>query len=120
MASSLRANKVADLIHRDLAKIIATECKDPRLGMVTISSVDLSNNLAHARVYFTILEADKKVQSTAILTKAAGFLRSALASNLTLRGVPKLQFIYDESIERGQTIDALINSVISNEIKPDK
>lgn len=113
--SRVRAHKVADLIHRDLAKVIATEVKDPRIGMITISAVDVTDNLAHARVYFTTLDADKKSACVTVLTKASGFLRSALASNLALRGVPKLQFIYDESIERGQSIDALIDSVVSNE-----
>lgn len=111
MADSSRRQRVADQIQKELAGLIQREMKDPRLGMVTVSSVDVSRDLAYADVYITILgknEADERKQTLGILTRGGGFLRGKLARAMKLRIVPALRFRYDESIERGARLSSLI------------
>ncbi len=106
-----RTDRVAEMIQRKLAQIIPTEVKDPRLtGFVTISAVKVAADLSHAKVYFTVLNEDKKMAAT-ILNAAASYLRGALARSITLRTVPQLHFVYDESIEYGQRLSRLIDEV---------
>lgn len=106
-----RTDRIAEMIQRKLAQIIPQEVKDPRLtGFVTISAVKVAADLGHARIYFTVLHDDKKLVAT-ILNAAASYLRSALARSITLRTVPQLHFIYDESIEYGQRLSRLIDEV---------
>ncbi|HHF7367602.1 TPA: 30S ribosome-binding factor RbfA [Legionella bozemanae] len=106
-----RTDRVAEMIQRKLAQIIPKEVKDPRLtGFVTISAVKVAADLGHAKVYFTVLNDDKKIAET-ILNAAASYLRSALARSITLRTVPQLHFVYDESIEYGQRLSRLIDKV---------
>ncbi|HHT0592780.1 TPA: 30S ribosome-binding factor RbfA [Legionella anisa] len=106
-----RTDRVAEMIQRKLAQIIPKEVKDPRLtGFVTISAVKVAADLGHAKVYFTVLNDDKKT-AEAILNAAASYLRSALARSITLRTVPQLHFVYDESIEYGQRLSRLIDEV---------
>jgi ribosome-binding factor A len=108
-----RTDRIAEMIQRKLAQIIPQEVKDPRLnGFVTISAVKVAADLGHAKIYFTVLNADKKLAET-ILNAAASYLRSALARSITLRTVPQLHFIYDESIEYGQRLSRLIDDVNS-------
>ncbi|KTC91723.1 30S ribosome-binding factor RbfA [Fluoribacter dumoffii] len=106
-----RTDRVAEMIQRKLAQIIPKEVKDPRLtGFVTISAVKVAADLGHAKVYFTVLNDDKKTVA-AILNAAASYLRGALARSITLRTVPQLHFVYDESIEYGQRLSRLIDKV---------
>ncbi|TAL59581.1 MAG: 30S ribosome-binding factor RbfA [Legionella sp.] len=106
-----RTDRIAEMIQRKLAQIIPQEIKDPRLkGFVTISAVKVAADLAHAKVYFTVLDEDKSLATT-ILNAAASYLRSALARSITLRTVPQLHFIYDESIEYGERLSRLIDKV---------
>ncbi|KTD04546.1 30S ribosome-binding factor RbfA [Fluoribacter gormanii] len=106
-----RTDRVAEMIQRKLAQIIPMEVKDPRLtGFVTISAVKVAADLGHAKVYFTVLNDDKET-AAAILNAAASYLRSALARSITLRTVPQLHFVYDESIEYGQRLSRLIDKV---------
>jgi ribosome-binding factor A len=106
-----RTDRVAEMIQRKLAQIIPMEVKDPRLtGFVTISAVKVAADLGHAKVYFTVLNDDKET-AAAILNAAASYLRSALARSITLRTVPQLHFVYDESIEYGQRLSRLIDEV---------
>lgn len=106
-----RTDRIAEMIQRKLSQIIPQEVKDPRLnGFVTISAVKVAADLGHAKIYFTVLNEDKKL-AVSILNAAASYLRSALARSITLRTVPQLHFIYDESIEYGQRLSRLIDDV---------
>lgn len=106
-----RTDRIAEMIQRKLAQIIPQEVKDPRLkGFVTISAVKVAADLGHAKVYFTILDNDKKLAAS-ILNGSASYLRSALARSITLRTVPQLHFIYDESIEYGDKLSRLIDDL---------
>jgi ribosome-binding factor A len=108
-----RTDRVAAIIQRKLALIIPTGVRDPRLkSFVTISAVKVTADLGHAKVYFTIFDEDKKT-AISILNAASGYLRSLLARSISLRTIPQLHFIYDESIEYGQRLSRLIDNVNS-------
>ena len=129
---SARAQRVADQIQRELAALIQFEVNDPRIGMVSVTDVDVSNDLANARVYVTVmntldgnaevnnetlnepgeleqLEIDENIKA---LTKASGYLRTLLAKRLSLRAVPKLRFFYDSSVKQGQRLSNLIDDAL--------
>jgi ribosome-binding factor A len=104
-----RIDRVAGMMQRKLSQIVQQEIKDPRLpAFVTISSVKVSGDLGHAKVYFTVLEGDIKL-AVSILNAAASYLRAALARSVKLRTVPQLHFVYDESIEYGKRLSKLID-----------
>jgi ribosome-binding factor A len=107
-----RGQRVADQIQRDLAEIIAFGgIKDPRIGMVTITEVQLTPDYAHAKVYFTLLKDDKDaVKATNEgLQKAAGFIRNQLGKRLHIHTLPQLHFVHDTSTSRGMQMSALID-----------
>ena len=110
--SSGRPQKLGDLIQRELSDLIRLELRDPRVGMVTITSVDVSPDLSHAKVFFTLLDKDKLAETRAGLTRSAGFLRSQLAKRIKLYTTPGLRFEYDESVERGDHLSRLIDSAV--------
>ena len=107
-----RPRKVADLIQRELSDLLHREVRDPRVGMVTLTAVDVSPDLSHAKVFFTILEKEKQNETTYALQRAAGFLRSQLAHRMKMYTTPELRFAYDESVERGDRLSQLIDSVV--------
>ena len=129
--ASPRVQRVADQIQRELAMLLQLEVDDPRIGMVSITGVEVSRDLAHANVYVTVLNSgikdaekgslgsqdalDKREidENLKALNKAAGYLRSLLAKRLRLRTTPKLQFHYDGSIVRGQQLSSLIDDAIA-------
>jgi ribosome-binding factor A len=112
-----RPQRLGDLMQRDLSELIRLELRDPRVGMITITSVDVSPDLSHAKVFFTILEKDKLQETSAGLQRAAGFLRSQLAKRIKMYTTPELRFQYDESVERGDHLSRLIDSVIPRKKK---
>ena len=115
-----RTRRVAEQIQRELAIIIQPELTEPLLRLVTVSSVDISRDLKHAKVYITSLdETHKHEQTVDALQHAAGFLQHELGHRLHLRTVPRLQVMYDESIERGSALSALIDSAISKDQEQD-
>ena len=109
--SSGRPQKLGDLIQRELSELIRLELRDPRIGMVTITSVDVSPDLSHAKVFFTVLEKPQLEKSLEGLKRSSGFLRSQLAKRIKLYTTPQLRFEYDESVERGDRLSRLIDSV---------
>jgi ribosome-binding factor A len=106
-----RAQKVGDQIQRELSEIVRRELRDPRVGMITLTAVEVSSDCAHATVYFTCLDASHVPEASDGLRRAAGFLRSQLARRIKLYVTPELRFAYDESIERGARLSQLIDSV---------
>ncbi len=106
-----RARKVGDQIQRELSEIVRRELRDPRVGMITLTGVEMSPDCAHATVFFTCLDAAQAVPAAQGLRRAAGFLRSQLARRIKLYVTPELRFAYDESIERGARLSSLIDSV---------
>jgi ribosome-binding factor A len=111
-----RSVRLADQIQRDLAELIRRELKDPRVGLVTVTGVEVSRDLAHARVYVSSLAAEDMHQSTVeALQHAAGFLRARLGHALRARQVPDLHFVYDESVERGVRLSQLIDAAVESD-----
>ena len=107
-----RPQKLGDLIQRELSDLLQRELRDPRVGMITITGVDVSPDFAHAKVFFTVLQKEQLAETSQGLKKAAGFLRSQLAKRIKLYTTPQLRFEYDESVERGDHLSRLINSVL--------
>ena len=111
--STARSARIADQIQRELAEVIRLEMRDPRVGLVTLTGVELSRDQSHAKVFFTVLgaasAADEALEG---LQRAAGFLRSQLAHRLTTRKVPELHFAYDDSVERGVRLSRLIDEAV--------
>ena len=101
-----RGFRVADQIQRDLAELIRT-LKDPRVGMITINTVEVSPDYAHAQVFFSLL-VGSPTECEAALNEAAGFLRNGLFKRLTIHTVPTLHFHFDKTTERAAEMSALI------------
>ena len=121
----VRGVRVADQIQRDLAEIIAYELKDPRVGMVTISEVQLTPDYAHAKVFFTMLKDDKESVKNTLdgLSKAAGYIRNLLGKRLHIHTLPSLHFIHDTSTSRGMEMSLLIdqaNATRAADAEPDE
>jgi len=105
-----RPQRLGDLIQRELSGLLRLELRDPRVGMLTITSVDVSPDMSHAKVFFTLLEKDKLEDTLHGLKRSAGFLRSQLAKRISMYTTPELRFEYDESVERGDHLSRLIDS----------
>jgi ribosome-binding factor A len=105
-----RPQKLGDQIQREISGLLQRELRDPRVGMLTITSVDVSPDLSHAKVFFTILQKEKLADTLAGLKRSAGFLRSQLAKRIKMYTTPELRFVYDESVERGDHLSRLIDS----------
>lgn len=115
-----RSRRIAEQIQRELAEIIRLELKDPRVGMITLTDVEVTPDCEHAKVFFTRLgDAAENQDVTRALAHAAGFLRSELAHRMRLRVVPQLQFAYDESVERGVRLSNLIDEAVASD-KPSR
>lgn len=101
-----RAHRVADQIQRDVAELIR-ELKDPRVGMVTINTVEVTPDYAHAKVYFSVLVGDPQACQQG-LNDAAGWLRNGLFKRLQLHTIPSLHFHFDQTTERAADLNTLI------------
>jgi ribosome-binding factor A len=115
-----RAARIADQIQRDLSVLIRQEVKDPRVGLVTITAVEVNRDLSHAKVYVSSLaEVAATEQSVEALQHAGGFLRRQLSRTLKIRSVPQLQFLYDASVERGVRLSHLIDEAVAGSARLD-
>jgi len=113
-----RSRRIADQIQRELSDIIRLELRDPRVGMITLTDVEVSPDHAYATVFFTVLaDAGGPDDTAAALKHAAGFLRSQLARRVKLRIVPHLHFKYDASVERGVRLSRLIDDAVASDVK---
>jgi ribosome-binding factor A len=118
---SQRSQRVGDQIQRELAELLATEVKDPRVGRVTVTHVDVTPDLAHAKVYFTHLAGREQAKDAeAALSRTVGFLRSQLSHRLDLYTVPQLKFVYDDSIEAGMRLSSLIDEALAEDARHPK
>ncbi len=105
-----RPRRIAALLKRELASLIRLELNDPRSSKATLTGVDVAPDLSHAKVYITHLAGQEHAREiVAGLNKAEGFLRRRLAERVKLRVMPELRFLYDESVEKGMAISALID-----------
>ncbi|HET9579431.1 MAG TPA: 30S ribosome-binding factor RbfA [Usitatibacter sp.] len=112
--STARAARIADQIQRELAEVVRLELRDPRVGLITLTGVELSRDQSHAKVFFTVLGPPAAAaEALEGLQRAAGFMRSQLAHRLSTRTVPELHFEYDESVERGMRLTKLIDEAVA-------
>ena len=115
-----RSERVAGSLRRELAKLIQMELKDPEVGFIGLSDVEVSRDLAHAKVFVTVFESDKADSSLKALKRAAGFLRSRLSREMRIRSVPELHFHHDASVETGQRMDSLIEEAVTSDREHDQ
>ncbi|MBK7677123.1 30S ribosome-binding factor RbfA [Accumulibacter sp.] len=105
-----RRDRISEQIRRELAEVIRTELRDPRVGMISLTDVQLSADYAHAKVFFSSLAGSDSLDVVrAGLQNAAGFLRSELGKRISIHMTPQLHFVFDESLERGAQLSKLIS-----------
>lgn len=110
-----RARRVSEQIHRILSETIRENLENQRLGFITLTHVEVSRDMSHAKVFFSVLEPKNRAAALEQLRNARGFLRGQLAGQLRMRNIPELHFLYDESLERGARVTAMIDEAL----KPD-
>ncbi|MFH1146496.1 MAG: 30S ribosome-binding factor RbfA [Pseudomonadota bacterium] len=107
-----RSDRLSDLIRAEISDIILKKIKDPRISLVTVTSVDVTSDLRIARVYFSALgDEEERGKAAAGLTSATGFIRKLLGSRLDLRYVPDIEFIYDQSFDYGERIEKPLKTI---------
>lgn len=117
--TSQRAQRVGDQIQREIVQILREEVKDPRVGPITVTSVEVSPDLSHAKIFFSRLSGREHAKEAVdALQHAAGYLRRELSHRLDLYSVPQLHFVYDESIEAGMQLSKLIDDAVASDRKP--
>ena len=109
-----RTRRVGEQIQRELAELIRDEMRDPRLGMITVSEVVVSRDLAHAKVYATVLGGgpEENTEAVEVLNHAAGFLRKLLGQRMRIRQVPALHFHHDTAFDTGDRLSRLIDDAV--------
>jgi ribosome-binding factor A len=110
-----RSERVAGTLRRELAQLIQMEVKDPEVGFIGLSDVEVSRDLSHAKVFVTVFETEKAVSSVKALNRAAGYLRRRLGQEMRIRSVPELHFQHDASVETGQRMDNLIDTAVASD-----
>ncbi|NUO83043.1 30S ribosome-binding factor RbfA [candidate division KSB1 bacterium] len=113
-----RATRVASLLREVLSEILATQLKDPSVGRVTISRVTVSDDIRHAKVFFSLLgnEGDRE-KALAGLRRAAGFIRAEMGKRVELRFAPSLEFVYDDTVDYADRINRLLKQVLPPEAR---
>jgi len=116
MAQGFRPDRLGDQIRAEVSEIVAREVHDPRVGLITITRVQVTSDLQIARVYYTTLASDAVRQETAkALQRATPFVRHQLAGRLTLRRMPEIEFRFDHSVEHHDRIEKLIHQIHEEE-----
>ncbi len=112
-----RTDRVGQQIQKEIALILMREVKDPRLSMTTVSDVEVTRDLAYAKVFVTFLTNDDNEikESITVLNEAAGFIRSLLAKQLRARIMPQLRFVYDKSMAEGVRMAALVDQAVASD-----
>ena len=109
-----RTQRVSHYLHEELARLLQNTVRDPRVQDVNLTGVEVSRDLSHAKVFFTLMNdvtAEKRVEISAVLSRVSGFLRSELAKQSSMRTVPRLSFRFDESVGRGRDMESLLREV---------
>ena len=107
-----RANRLAETLKEEISQLILVELKDPRIGFVTVTSVDVANDLSHAKVYISVMGSDEERKASLEgLNRAAGFVRTEIGKRIRLRHVPTIVFVNDPSIQNGAHIAKLLRDV---------
>ena len=112
-----RADRVSQQIQREIAMILQREIKDPRVGMATVSDVELTRDLQHAKVFVTFFlnEEDNIEAGIKVLNDASGYIRILLGKAMKLRVVPEIRFVYDKTLVEGMRISNLVSNTIRDD-----
>ncbi|MGR8935107.1 MAG: 30S ribosome-binding factor RbfA [Gammaproteobacteria bacterium] len=108
-----RNARIASQMQKELALLLQRDVKDPRLGFVTVNEVEVSKDLSVAKVFVTVMNADSKTvaRNLEILNEAAAYLRREVGKRIRMRSVPELRFYYDESLDSGMRMDAILQEL---------
>ena len=107
-----RADRVSDLLREEIAGMLLREVKDPRIGFVTITDVEVSDDLRSAKVFFSMVGSEKELdRATKGLNSASGFIKRKLGKRLKMRYIPDIVFKFDRSLEYGSHIDSILNDL---------
>lgn len=110
--SNIRANRIAEQIKIEIGDILTRKIKDPRVGFVTVTDVEVTGDLQQATIYVSVLgDEQKKEDSLLGLTKAKGFIRSEIGKRIRLRKTPELSFEFDEALEYGNRIETILRDL---------
>ncbi len=109
---TMRSNRVGEQMKKELSDIIGRKLKDPRIGFVTVTDVEVTGDLQQATVYISVLGDDKVKEQTLLgLSKSKGFIRSEIGQRIRLRKTPELSFEFDTSVAYGNRIDSLLRDI---------
>ena len=109
---STKNEKIAGLIQRNISEIIQFDLKDPKVGFITITDAQVTNDLSYAKIFVSFLGANaRKEAGLKALERSKGYIRSELSKKMSTRKVPELIFVLDESLEKGNRIDTIINDM---------
>ena len=111
MANNIRIKRLNHAFIEEISMILMEEVRDEDLKFVTITGCDITNDLSYAKVYFTVLDKDKKEKVLEDINNAASFIRGKLSERIEIRHTPELKFIYDDSIEYGEKIEKIIDKL---------
>jgi len=108
-----RKDRVSEKIRREMAELVRSELKDPRVGMISITAVEVTADYAHAKIFFSTLKGSEAVESVLQgLQQASGFLRRELGKRISIHTTPQLHFVFDASLERGADLSKLIQQAV--------
>jgi ribosome-binding factor A len=113
-----RSQRVSDLLREEIADIIFYKLKDPRLGFITVTGVDVTDDLKMASIYISVLKEEEKKPTLDILNSAKSFIRSELSKRLRMKFIPVIDFRLDSSIEYGNKIDKLLDEIRKKDESP--
>lgn len=108
---SIKIDRLSHIFAEEISKILLSEVKDEQLKFVTITYAKITSDLSSAKVYFTVLDENRKEEVEKALNKASGFIKTKLCENVDIRKMPELHFVYDESINYGEKIESIIDSL---------
>lgn len=108
---NVKIERYNDIFVKEISYILMTEVKDQDIQFVTITDVDITNDLSFAKVYFTVLDETKKDSTLKALKRASSFIRGKLSERVDIRHTPELKFMFDESIEYGNHIEDIIEKI---------
>lgn len=106
-----RSQRVSDLLRKEIADIIVYRLKDPRIGFITVTGVDVTGDIKMARVYVSVFQAEERKTTLEILNSAKSFIRSELSRRLRMKFIPSIEFRLDTSIEYGNRIESLLKEI---------
>ncbi|MED4603494.1 30S ribosome-binding factor RbfA [Paenibacillus validus] len=110
--AKIRVGRVGEQIKKEISQIIQSELKDPRIGFITVTGVDVTNDFSQAKVYLSVLGSDEQKQETLkALGRSSGFIRAELGKRIRMRKIPELLFKFDASIDYGSKIESLLHQI---------